>query len=214
MHKALKIISLLLISLSFSSCIEIVEEIKINQDLSGNYHLYLEHKDLDFLFNSMAQDFDLRELETILKKLKQQDGISNFSADIRPNKGKVSIQFDFSDSKSLTKAFYASIGAEKRFYNKSFLKVKQAKIKRPNLTPYFAKYAKTKGWIDKISNEKIYEYIKYHYRVICSNNIKSAVPPSHENSINLLEYNQLYPIKSLLVKKQSIRSVIRLQENN
>ncbi|MDA3905456.1 MAG: hypothetical protein PF484_05205 [Bacteroidales bacterium] len=209
MHKVFKIISLLIISLSFSSCIELVEEIEINSDLSGNYHLYLEHKGLDFLFNSVNQNLNITEIKKILQKLKHQEGISNLTSNIKLNKGVFSIRFDFSDAKSLTKAIYSSFGVKKRFYHKNFLKVNQSKIVRPNLTPYIIKYVKTNGLINRLPTEKMMDYIKYRYRVISSNSIKSTRPLTNDASFNQLEYNQLYPIKSLLLKKQSTRSIIR-----
>jgi len=210
MPKAIKIFGLLLITLSLNSCIELVEEVTINPDLSGNYHLYLQHNTFEFLFNAIPYDLNLNEVESGLQRLKQEKGISNLTSDIRLNKGKLSIQFDFSDAKSLNKAFYASIGTKKRFYNRSFLKVGQKKIKRPNLTPYLIKYAESRGVLDQIRNEKMLDYISYRYRLISSNTLKSAFPPNISSKRN--EYTQLYPLKSLLVQERSTKSVIRLNK--
>lgn len=210
MPKILKLIGLLIIAFSFSSCIELVEEIKINADLSGKYHLYLKHKGLGFLFNSFSQDLDLRELEKGLNTLKQQKGISNLARDINPRKGKFSIQFDFADANSLTHAFYASLGAKKQFYHKSFLKVNKNRIKRPNLTPYLIKYIESTGLLKQIPSEQLFGYIQYRYRVISPRNIKSAIPTA--SNISYREYNQVYPLQSLLIQKHSIKSTIRIQK--
>lgn len=208
MPKAFKIFALLLITLSLNSCIELVEEITINPDLSGNYHLYLQHNTFEFLFNAVSDDLDLTGLETGLQRLKQEEGISNLTSDIRPNKGKFSIQFDFSDAKSLNEAFYASLGTKKQFYHKSFLKVNELKIKRPNLSPFIVKYAESSGYLDQIRNQKVLDYIKYRYRIISSKTIKSASPT--DNSSNYNEYTQLYPLKSILFEERSTKSLIRL----
>lgn len=195
---------------SFNSCIELVEEIKINSDLSGKYHLYLKHNGLDFLFNSIPQNPDLTGLENGLHTLALQKGISNLSTNINLKKGDFSIRFDFSDAKSLTDAFYASLGAKKHFYHKSFLKVNQSKIKRPNLTPYLVKYAERNGLLDKLPSDKILDYVKYRYTIISSKNIESTQPLNASSKD--YEYTQLYPMKSLLMQKQSTKSVIHLKK--
>lgn len=210
MPKIFKILGLLILTLSFTSCIELVEEIKINADLSGKYHLYLKHNGMGFLFNSVTQNLDLRGLENGLQKLKQQEGISNLTTNINPRKGKFSIQFDFSDAKSLTRAFYTSLGAKKRFYHKSFLKVNQSRIKRPNLTPYLVRYAKSNGLLKRIPMDNLLDYIHYRYRVISPKNIESANPPSSSSKNHA--YNQSYTMRSLLLHEQSTKSTIRLEK--
>lgn len=210
MPKFIKILSLLLVTLSFTSCIELVEEIKINTDLSGEYHLYLKHNGLGFLFNSVGRNLDLRQLNNGLQKLEQQKGISNLTTDINPKKGKFSIQFHFSDAKSLSQAFYATLGVKKRFYHKSFLKVNQSKIKRPNLTPYLVKYAKSQGLLEQIPSDNLLDYVNYRIRIISPENIVSAMPPNSSSRYH--EYTQLYPMRSLLLNKQSTKSIIRFKK--
>lgn len=210
MPKIVKLIGFILLMFGSTSCVELVEEIKINSDLSGKYHLYLKHNGLGFLFNSAGQNIDLSGLENGLEKLKHQKGISNLRTNINPKKGKFSIQFDFSDAKSLTHAFYASLGAKKRFYHKSFLKINQSKITRPNLTPYLVKYAESQNLIDELPSEVLLGYVDYRYRIITPQNIKSALPPN--TSERTKEYNQLYSSKSLLLEKQNTKSTIRLEK--
>ncbi|MBN1651981.1 MAG: hypothetical protein JW857_11670 [Bacteroidales bacterium] len=209
MRKVIKIFILLFASLSFSSCIELVEEIKINPDLSGEYHLYIEQNNLTRLLNSLSDNIDLSELQTRLQVLKQQEGISQLITDIHPKKSRFSIRFHFSDAKSLTKAFYASLGAKKQCYNKAFLKVNSRRIKRPNLTPYLVKYAKSKDL--KLTNQshKILDYLDYSYRITSSKKIKSAFPPSSEQ--NQRHYIRRYTVNDLLINEQSTKSVIRLE---
>jgi len=210
MPKIVKLIGFLLLMLGSTSCIELVEEIKINSDLSGKYHLYLKHNGLEFVFNSVGQNIDLSGLENGLEKLKHQKEISNLRTSINPKKGKFSIQFDFSDAKSLTRAFYAGLGTKKRFYHKSFLKINASKITRPNLTPYLVKYAESQNLIDEFPSEVLLDYVNYRYRIITPQNIKSASPPNTSEKVK--EYNQLYSSKSLLLQKQSTKSIIRLEK--
>lgn len=209
MRRALKIFIILFVSLSFSSCIELVEEIKINPDLSGEYHLYIEQNSFTRLLNAFSDNIDLSELKAHLQILKQQEGISDFLTDINPKKGRFSVRFHFSDAKSLTHAFYASLGAKKQFYNKAFLKVNAHKIKRPNLTPYLVKYAESRELLTKIPNNKLLEYLHYNYKITSSKNIKSAFPPNETNT-NQWQYNQRYSLKNVILNEQSTKSVIRL----
>lgn len=209
MPKTLKIFGLLFILFGLSSCIELVEEIKINSDLSGKYHLYVKHNGLEFLFNAIPNTINLTELETGLQKLKLQDGIRNLKTDINPRKGKFSIQFDFTNAKSLSHAFYASIGTKQHFYNKRFLKVKQSKIVRPNLTPYLIKYVESIGLLDQLPGD-ILEYFDYRYRLITPESIKSSSPSNASSKPN--EYTQVYSMKTLLQEKQNTKSSIRLNK--
>ncbi len=212
MLKAFKILSLLLIAMSFTSCIELVEEIKINTDLSGKYHLYLKHDGLEFVFKSITQNIDLTELNKRLQILEQQEGIQNLRTNINLKKGIFSIQFNFSDAKNLTRAFYASLGAKKRFYHKSFLKVNQSKIVRPNLRSYLIKYAHKKGLINKIPSERILEYVNYRFRVISPRPIKTAWLPNKPTQSNPLEYNQIYTMRALFHDDLNTKCVIRLSK--
>lgn len=209
MHKFFKIIGLLFIALSFSSCIELVEEIKINPDLSGRYHLYLSNDGLEFLFKAVSQNIDISALERSLQIISHQDGISNFTTAINLKKGIFSIQFDFSDSKKLTKAFYLSLGAEKRFYNKNFLSVNQSRIKRPNLRPYLIKYLKKEDLFAKLPNGKILDYVNYRFKIITPEPIKGAWPKSESEQYRTQEYNKLYTLKTLLDENKSTKIVIR-----
>jgi len=210
MPKKFKILAIFILSISLTSCIELVEEIKINPDLSGNYHLYLKHNGLDILFSSITKNLDLSKIKNGIQELEKQKGISNLKSVIDLKKGKFSVRFDFSDAKSLTQAFYASIGAKKRFYHKNFLRVNQSKIKRPNLTPYLVKYFEKNGLLDQLPSTEILDYVDYRYRVISTKVIKTALPSS--TSINQYEYSRLYPMNTLLLQGQSIKSVIRLNK--
>ncbi len=209
MNKILKFLSLLFISLSFSSCIELVEEININPDLSGDYHLYIQHQGLDFLLDYIADDIDISSIQIGIERLKIQSGIRAVKSDIRPRKGKFSIQFHFDDATSLNRAFYASLGVKKQFYHKDFIKIKQRKIKRPNLTPYLFRYAKANGVLQQIPSDKLLDYITYSYHIISSKNIASSTPPNE--SPNSKEFLQNYRLKSLLSEKESTKSIIRFQ---
>ncbi len=210
MPKFFKILALLILGFSFNSCVELVEEIKINKDLSGEYHLYLKHDGLGFLFNSFGQNIDLKGLDNGLEKLKQQEGITKLRTDINPKKGRFSLQFNFSDYKSLNQAFYGALGVKKQFYHKNFLKVNQRKIKRPNLTPYLVKYAESQGLLEQLPSEKILDYISYRYRIISPKKIESAKPES--TTFGDYEYTQQYPIKTLLLDKRSTKSIVRIEK--
>lgn len=198
--------------MSFSSCIELIEEIEINTDLSGKYHLYLEHDGLEFVFKSITQNIDLTEVNKRLQILKQQDGIQNLKTDINLKKGIFSIQFNFSDAKKLSRAFYASLGVEKRFYHKSFLKVNQSKIVRPNLRSYLVKYVQKQGILNRLPNERLLNYVNYRFRIISPKPIKSARPANESAQINTLEYNQVYTMKELFYNDLNTKSVIRLSK--
>jgi hypothetical protein len=209
MNKTIKLFSLFLISISFSSCIELVEEIDINSDLSGQYHLIVQHQGLDFLLDYFTKNIDISGVQKAIDRLKHQSGISSIKSDLRPEKGKFSIEFHFDDSQSLNRAFYTSLGVKKQFYHKNFIKIKHKKIKRPNLTPYLIRSAEENGLIEQIPSEKLLKYISYRYHLILPENIRSTT--ARNESVSSKEFIQNYGFKALLLDKESTKSIIRLQ---
>ncbi|MBN2236575.1 MAG: hypothetical protein JW729_03390 [Bacteroidales bacterium] len=208
MRKTIRIVVFLLFTISFTSCIEIVEEIHVNKNLSGSYRLYLKNNGMAFLFNAMSDNLNTEELEKNLNQLKNQEGISNFEFVLNPKKGQFSVGFDFKNTKSLNRAFYTSFGVKKRFYHKNYLTIRAHKVTRPNFTPYLLNYADSQNIFDQIP-QKLLDYVDYRYRLVCPNPINRANPSNQNNTINTHEFTQVIPLKKIYFEHQSTKSIVK-----
>lgn len=211
MLKSLKIFGLIIMALSLNSCIELVEEIKINSDNSGNYHFYLNHNGLGMVLNLFPLELNLERYEQKLRAIEKTEGVSNFKMDINPRKAKFSIQFDFENDKTLNRAFYSAANVKKRFSYKNFQKISNSKIKRPNLTPYLIYYIDKHNILDEIPNQNWLKYISYRYRIISHSEIHKTNPQNSAINDKLYVYTQLYKVEDILFEKKSTKSIIHLK---
>jgi hypothetical protein len=211
MLKSLKIFGLIIMALSLNSCIELVEEIKINTDNSGNYHFYLKHNGLGMVLNLFSLELNLEKYEQKLRAIEKTEGVSNFKMDINPRKAKFSIQFDFENDKTLNRAFYSAAHVKKRFYYKNIQKISNSKIKRPNLTPYLIYYIDKHNILDEIPNQGWLKYISYRYRIISYGEIVKTFPQNTEINNKEFVYTQLYKVEEILFEKKSTKSIIHLK---
>ena len=143
--KAMKkfLIPLIISVLAFSmqSCLEIVEEITINEDQSGSMLLSAGVTNANSIFGLIGSFTDItfmddleREADIIVSKLKAREGISNVQFSKIGKAGKYSLSFDFDNSKSLNNALYAVNNQKKTLFQPSFYKIKKNKYRRKNIT--------------------------------------------------------------------------------
>ena len=128
------------ILLFLQSCVEIVEEVTVNNDRSGRVVLSLNIGKENGLFGLISQFADLSFMDEIedevgktISVLKQQKGISNVVFE----KGrKMKLSFDFDNHKNLNKALYAVSGNEKTIFNPAIYKVKNHSFIKKNITTW------------------------------------------------------------------------------
>jgi len=209
--KKLPIIALFILSFSFTSCIELVEEIRVLPDLSGDYHLYLKHNGLGLLLNFLPEKLQTGELEKQIQELEKQKGISQFSYALNPRMGKFSVSFHFSNARNLTRAFYNSFGAPHYFFSKPFLRVTENNIVRPNMSAYLIRFLEESNLKSQIPSEKLLDYVSYRYRVVCHKEIETAYPLPTRLGSDLREYNLVIPLKEIVLNNRSTASRIVLK---
>jgi len=201
---------LLLLAGSLSSCVELVEEINIRSDQSGQYHLYLNYSGLSSFLTLIPTNFSAPILEEDVQKLEKQAGIHNLSSQIELQNARFSIQFDFDNIKQLNNAFYALFDTRKHFYQKSFIKANKHKIKRPNLSPYLLKYIEENRLQEQIPKNAL-NYVDYRLIIHTPKEIRSAKPKTTPTDSNPYTYTQVYPLKTLLTDNLSTKVSIRLK---
>lgn len=139
---------LLMLSLSFTGCIEILEKLKVKPDQSGQYALEIDGGQLAglMMLSGATEGPEVKALLVSLKSigntLRQAEGIHNVAVDTDLSDGKISFSFDFDDQKSLNKAFYAMADMEKKFFYPKIFKLGKKNVKRTNIAPFLRMYVK------------------------------------------------------------------------
>jgi len=138
---------LFILAFSLTSCIEIVEEIRINKNKSGNIALKIESDNsamllniVENLFGNSYEDQVKAELTKIGGKLTKEKGIENVEINLNERDGQYGISCDFSTSADLNRALYKAFGYKKTIFSPGYIKVGSHKLKKFNIAPYVKKY--------------------------------------------------------------------------
>lgn len=213
MRKLFYITSIILMSLSLSSCIDLVEEVTIHNDLSGTYEMRLESSGFGGLMSQVGGIPDvpqIRELDQKVMQLRSQAGISNVKKQIRPKDLKFNISFDFVDEKSLNNALYALAEAKPNMFVKKILKIKKNKIIRPNLSPYLTRIIEDQNLSDQLPSEDILNYINYKFIVNTPKDVKSVSGNRAQIQSNNTMVISSYSFRELLIDKKNVQLKIRM----
>ncbi len=213
----LLLLSLFLASFFLSSCVDLIEEISINDDLSGHYEIRLETGGLGGLSQLLNRgnsfnfaEADIKKLDRTLNKLKKQEGISHVYKIVNPKDLKFYISFDFADEEALNNAIYSLANIKPNVFIKKFLKVKSNKIVRPNLNPYIQKIIRDKNLMAKLPSEDLLSYVNY----VCIINVPKEIKNVSSSSAVLQNdgHTTIATInfKSLVLEKQNIRTKIKI----
>jgi len=129
--------------LSLQSCVEIVEEIAVNNDLSGKMSVSLgigQGKSLIDLIGQFAHLSMVNEAASeagkIINVLKQQQGISHVVFERSRKGGNMQLSFDFDNHKNLNRALYAISGNKKNLFNPAIYKLKKNRFIKNNMTSW------------------------------------------------------------------------------
>lgn len=154
-------------------CIEIVEEVTINENRSGSLSFTVQagggSNPLIALFRQYADMSFMDEIrdnaELVSRVLKASDGISNVRFTESHRNSRMILSFDFEDDKKLNQALYASAGIEKTFLQPNIYKIRNHKFVRKNTTGWIMKLMEQEQ--DHIPDEIIFDLvqIKSVYRI-------------------------------------------------
>jgi len=157
---------ILALSISMQSCIEIVEEITVNEDQSGSMSISAGLANANTIFGLMGSFADISimddlemEVEVIMSKLKAQEGISNVHFSKLDKGGKYALSFDFENSKVLNNALYAVNDQKKTFFQPSFYKIRKNKYHRKNITNWANMLLEKEK--ENLPDESIFDLIQY-----------------------------------------------------
>jgi len=138
---------LVALSISFSGCIEIVEELKVNEDKSGTMLYKVETDELGGLLNIISEfaggSFEnemKKEFKKFAGKLRGRPGINNIKYNFGSTAGDYYVSFDFKSDKHLNNALYDVFGIKKTVFTPKFLKIKKTKLSKLNYAPWVKRY--------------------------------------------------------------------------
>lgn len=212
MRKYFTLLALLITTFSVTSCIDLVEEISINDNKSGHYELRLESEELGGLLsltNSQIEVPAIAELEKKIALLKQQEGISNVKKHFQSKSINFKISFDFEDEASLNNAIYSLAEIERNIFMKKFLKIKKHKIVRPNLNGYLQMLIEEQHLMDDLPSKDMLKYINYQLVVNTPTEIKSV---KGENAVvmnNKTTATNSFSFKDLVLHEPNISLKIK-----
>ena len=213
MRKLLFSIAIIFISLSLTSCIDLVEEVSINKDLSGDYEMRIETSGLGGMMSQMGGVPDvpqIQELDEKLRLLKSQPGISNIKKDLNAKQLKFNISFDFDNEKALNNALYALAEIKPNMFLKKFLKIKKNKVVRPNLSPYLERLLEEQNISEQLPSEDMLNYVNYKFIVNTPKDIKSASGDRAMIQSNKTTVISSYSFRELLINKENVYVKIRM----
>lgn len=160
-----KIIFIIIAVFALQSCIEITEEVTVNEDKSGSMSLSVGTSGKNPLLALLGQYADIRLTDELMEQarnlsliLKSQEGISNVR--FRQNKweGSISLSFDFEDDKKLNEALYAAAGSQKTIFQPNIYKVRNHKFVRKNTTKLLLWLMEEEG--ESIPDEALFDLVE------------------------------------------------------
>lgn len=164
MKKSIIILSALLVL--FSGCIDIVEEITLNPDQSGNVAFYADLGAIGGLAMNLGKTYmqgtlldQLKDLpETTAGILKGVPGLTNIKT-VTNKKGLYSVSFDFKNSKQLNQAIYKLFDVKKRWYEPNYVRITKKKIVKKNYAPVLRFFLKK--YKDQVKDVAILKSVNY-----------------------------------------------------
>ena len=173
-----------------SGCIEISEEVTVNENGSGNIRLSVDMGALAASLNTGNTTMNVSILEEIKKivaeaptRLEKCKGIHTIKAGSNEKKGTYAVSFDFDNSKALNEALLLLAGAKKGTPAPKFYKITAHKFIRKDLSPYVQRLMKKQN--QGSANEMFYSYITlkstfaFPKAVKKSSNIRSEINNSN-----------------------------------
>ena len=207
--KIIVVLSTIFLLLGTTSCIDFLNEIKINKDKSGTVFLGIEMNAIAGLMITESDKVSPKIKEYIIhfpsesaKLLQDVKGISNIESYTQPAQGRIGIGFNFKNQKALNEAYYKLFEMDYKWYSPNMVIIRKHKIKLRNATPYIKEYY---GEIkDSFEDYTIVNYL--HYKTIIH------VP----NSINnfSIERGSLSQDKKIFSNRTSGKEIIELNVNS
>jgi hypothetical protein len=138
---------ILLFSLGLTSCVEIVEEITLHNNKSGNIKYKLETNQFASFLNTFSEFIDgsienqmKSQVEAFALNLKSQEGIDSVRFNMAGTSGNTLLEFSFTNPDALNNAIYKIFRYEKNMFSPKYIKLTNYNFQRKNFAPLVQKY--------------------------------------------------------------------------
>ncbi len=135
-----------------TSCIEIVEEITLHSNQSGNIKYRIKTNQFVSLLDKFSDIIDISlekqlktEAEKFAVKIRNQQGIDSIKINLDGKISSFSMGFSFSSADNLNNAIYHIFGYKPNMFSPKYLKVTSHKMSRKNFSPWVKKYFEQEG---------------------------------------------------------------------
>ncbi len=201
-----KLLILLILAFSLSSCLEISETIRVNKNQSGSIKYELKSSNtgnflsmISGLFEVSIEDQIVGEAEKFIGQLKKQEGISNIQHNFDKYRGSYSVSFDFANSKYVNEAVYKLAGSKKNIFMPGYIKVKKSQFKKINFSPWIKKYLEKENI--QIPSSPITEIITFTSYVELPSTVVKVKPANAIISNDKKEVKQEFPLTEIVSGK-------------
>ncbi len=159
-------ISLLILILGLTSCVDILNELNINADKSGTAFVGIKVNAISSLINLSGDYLDKEVKNSIISfpsqaasDLSTIAGIHNIKTYSKLALGKIGVEFEFDKPSALNKAYYKLLGKDKKWYYPNIIKIKNHKVKSLNITPFIKHYFDNNE--SMLTESDLLKYLKY-----------------------------------------------------
>lgn len=207
--KIIVLLSAVLLLLGTTSCIDFLNEIKINKDKSGTVFLGLEMNAIAGLMITESDKVSPKIKEYIIhfpsesaELIKNIEGITNIESFTQPAQGRIGISFNFKNQKALNKAYYKLLEMDYKWYSPSFVIIKKHKVKIRNATPYIKDYYETYG--DNLGDNSVVNYL--HYKTVV--HVPNSISKFNEESGSISQDKRVF------ITRISGKEILELDANS
>lgn len=161
-----KIFFFLLPLMFFTGCIDIVEEITINEDKSGTVTFKMDLGAIGGYAMNLGESYmqgtlldQIKNLpETAAGILKNVDGLSNIKSTSNKS-GIYAVSFDFKNEKELNNALYKLFDTKKPFFAPNYIRIKKHKIIKKNYAPILRLFLRK--YKDQLNDASVLKLVSY-----------------------------------------------------
>jgi len=213
MKKKFLLIFIFLILLGSSSCIEIIQLVKVNPDQSGNITIAMDMGELNAMFIAVAENvIDLSVLDEIkqqpfksAKIIENIKGIRNIFPESNDKKGLYGLSFDFENDKALNEALFKMFHNNDKPLLPKVFKIRKNRIKITNTAPIIRYF--TNKYQKNMKDNELLSYVTYKQVYVLPGKVKKV-----KNKKSVIEEEKVimsYTLEELLKKKINIGNKIK-----
>lgn len=170
---------ILLIAFTASSCINLLNEIKINADKTGTSFIGIEFGALSNFLDLDSDKLDPNIKSNVLDfpniakdKLQNIKGISSIKTLGVLSSGRIGIEFHFKNMQALNKAYYSLLDMDKKWFYPKLIKIKKHKIKLRDISNHIKSFVEDNN--DNPENSKFINYLNFSTKINVPTKITTA----------------------------------------